>query len=181
MIVGISGKKHSGKSTVGNYLHARMQGSMLLPFAFKVKEISRDLFGASLAHTDGSEQDKNRITACGKWTGRQVMQLVGESMRSIWTDCWIHAWESEVVAAWAEHGAIPIIVPDVRHENEVDKIHEMGGIVIRLLRAPYADLHVSEVALDSYQGFDLEIDNDGQSAEETCFEAFAFCRERGVL
>jgi hypothetical protein len=110
------------------------------------------------------------------------MQLVGQSMRTIWADCWVHAWENEVVATWAEYGAVPIIVPDVRYRNEVAKIKEMGGIVIRLTRHPFEDMHPSEIELDGcMDSFDLILDNAMQDEAETCGEALAFCRERGIV
>ena len=181
MIIGLSGKKGSGKSTVAEYLHRRLEGSARLPFAFKLKGLAQDCFGATLTQVYGSEEKKNEVTACG-YSGRDLMQKIGEAMRGIWPDCWIYAWEAEVVSIWEQNGtAFPVIVEDVRYENEVARIRKMGGIVIRLTRAPYVDAHGSETELDGYAGFDAVIRNERMTVEETCAEVLAVCREKGVV
>jgi hypothetical protein len=178
MIIGLSGKKGSGKSTVAEYLHRKLDGSMRLPFAFKLKLLAQECFGASMEQVYGDKKDT--MTECGM-TGRETMQRVGAAMRSIWPDCWINAWQHEVVGIWAESGSVPVIVEDVRYENEVRLIKKMGGIVIRLTRSPAADLHESEVALDRYAAFDAVIQNEGMTVGDTCAEVASICREKGIV
>jgi hypothetical protein len=180
VIVGLSGKKGSGKSTVAGYLHRHMDGALRLPFAFRLKEIAQECFGAEAVQVNGDESQKNTLTQCGL-TGRELMQRIGHDLREIWPDCWVRAWETEVVAMWAEAGAAcPIIVEDVRYRNEVEVIRKMGGIVIRLTRAPHQDFHDSEVALDDYEDFDAVI-LDGLTVDETCAAVMEVCRDQGVV
>lgn len=180
MIIGISGQKGSGKTTVANHLHRKIDGAQILPFAFKVKQISQECYGASAIQVDGTEAQKNSDTPCGL-TGRQLMQNIGTAMRSIWPDVFVHTWESEVDRIWAEEGMSPIIVPDVRFVNEVEKIKAMGGIVIRLKRRPYQDNHESETALLTYKKFDLVMDNTNQTEDETCMAVLDYCLETGIV
>lgn len=181
MIVGISGKKHSGKSYVAEYLLRHIEGSIRVPIAGKLKEIAQELFGCLPDHVYGSGDAKTRMALCGK-SARDVMQMVGQSMRGIWPDCWIHAWEHEVVSLWAEWGVPqPIIVDDVRYPNEAKRIRSMGGLLIRLTRNPAPDNHLSETALDDWREWDLVVDNNFQAPDETAAEILAFCREKGVV
>ncbi len=181
MIVGLSGKKGSGKSTVAGYLHRHMDGALRLPFAFRLKEIAQECFGAEAVQVNGDESQKNTLTQCGL-TGRELMQRIGHDLREIWPDCWVRSWEAEVVSRWAEWGTpMPIIVEDVRYANEARKIKEMGGIVIRLTRAPWRDGHGSENGLDQFEEFDEVIENDGMGVDETCEAALSICREHGVI
>lgn len=180
MIIGISGQKGSGKTTVANYLQRRIDGAMILPFAFKVKQIAQECYGATAIQVDGTEVQKNTVTQCGQ-TGRQLMQNIGTAMRSIWPSVFVHAWDHEVLKIWAECGVSPVIVPDVRFVNEVEKIKAWGGIVIRLKRRPFRDNHESETALMTYKKFDLCVDNTDQTEAETCNEVLAYCQEKGIV
>jgi hypothetical protein len=157
-----------------------IEGAQIIPMAVRLKEIARDCFRATPAQIDGTEQQKNEITECGI-TGRDLMQRIGSAMRAINHNAWVNAWESEVVATWAE-GLCPVIVPDVRFQNEIEKIRAMGGIIIRLTRNPHGgDGHESENGLNDYTGFDLVIDQEGKDEFQTGFEAVMFCRENGIV
>lgn len=182
MIVGLSGKKGAGKSTVARYLHRRIDGAVILPFAEPMKDICVRLFGAERLQVDGTNEQKNTVTACGL-TGREVQQRVGSVMRGIWPACWVMAWKNEVDAIRAEYGgAVPIIVPDLRFDNEAFQILGMGGIILRLTRSPHEpDLHESETALDRFREWSAVIDNAFMDERETCVEALDVCRRMGVV
>lgn len=54
------------------------------------------------------------------------------------------------------------LVTDVRFPNEAQAIKERGGLLVRINRGTPADnQHISETALDDYEGFDIVIDNNG--------------------
>ena len=146
MLIGISGKKQSGKSTIAQYLIE--QGCVgILCFADKIKEIVRDLFfEPEEDYIDlDSEAGKQTVLRCG-WTPRELLQIVGTDLfRSLYRDVWINAFKNQMYLV--EHYPV-VVVPDVRFENEVEFIHSMGGKVIRLTRQPFPDQHESETALD---------------------------------
>jgi hypothetical protein len=180
MIIGLSGKKGSGKTTLARYLHRQLEGSAVMPFAGPLKDLAMELFGCEAVQVNGDEKQKTSLALCGL-TGREVMQRVGAAMRDVWPDCWVHAWKKSVVSAWAEHGsAFPVIVDDVRYPNEVEAIRDMGGIVIRLNRHPLRiDDHESETALDDWRQWDVVIEDIG--IEETKAEALQICRDKGII
>jgi hypothetical protein len=181
MIVALSGKKGAGKSTVARYLHRRLEGSQIIAFAEPLKRIAVELFGAESIQVNGNEDQKNTVAHCGL-TGRETMQRLGAALRDIWPACWIHAWKSAVESAWAEHGMVPVIVPDLRYMNELCQVLGMGGIVIRLTRDPYpADQHPSETDLDRCDLFTATIANSAMTEDEANAEALAICERMGVM
>lgn len=187
MIIGISGRKQSGKTTIGKFLVEQLDGARSIDFADELKRICQGMFGATHLQVYGSDTDKNTLVKCGL-SARELMQTVGSSMRAVWPDCWVNAWARSVKAHWAVWGVCPVITADVRYPNEVAKIHEMGGIVLRLRRGGIADGHESETALDEVYGrthregngvyFDAVIEP--CSEEEACVLALRIAREQGI-
>jgi len=157
MIIGISGKKQAGKTTIANHIGNRISHDLIGFFSYP-KRIIRMCFNV---HGDQDSQEvKDSMLPCGK-TVRQLQQYIGTDIfRAIDENCWINAYE--YLVAEAEQSDWPpehIITPDVRFPNEVKCIHRLGGIVIRLLRNPCNETHESETALDDYDGFDVMVDN----------------------
>ncbi len=150
-IIGLSGRKLSGKTTAVNHVCRRYAARepVVRSFAGPLKEVVIDLFtplewGLLIGDLD-EERWKNKVTPCGK-TIRELLQIVGTDWcRSLWPDVWTNAMAREVDRCGA--GAL-VLIPDVRFPNEVRFIQERGGHVIRLLRAPLEDTHPSETALD---------------------------------
>jgi len=165
-IIGISGKKQSGKTTAAMFLN-RMTPSVVVPIADGIKSIVKVCFGATEEQINGTDEQKNTLLPCEK-TAREVMQLIGTDwFRELDDRCWIMYLEHTM------HRYHPqlFIIPDVRFANEVQFIQEGGeGHVIRLLRAPFAnnDAHISETELDDApEGFfDAVIDNRAMSVDE---------------
>ena len=59
-----------------------------------------------------------------------------------------------------------VVIDDVRFLNEVEMIHRLGGRVIRIDRpGPAESTHASETELDSFDGWDGVIVNDGTLRE----------------
>lgn len=86
-----------------------------------------------------------------------------------------------VIELYKAHGTVPIqvdgavklikpepnsvsrwIITDVRFPNECDAIKSRGGTLIKVVRGERKDNeHISETALDNYNGIDFVIDNNG--------------------
>ena len=152
MIIGISGKKGSGKDTVAEYCIDHLPEHVCgdrLAMADSLKEFYFDYClnaGTSYSQLNCQEFKKQKH-ACGK-THRQMLQEIGCAMREIWPDFWIYRWEKlydDIISA-----SSICFVPDVRFLNEVKKIQDMGGKVLRLTRNVHDDQHESETALDDF-------------------------------
>jgi hypothetical protein len=65
---------------------------------------------------------------------RQLLQSVGEAMRAVDQDYFVHALANELTTRFAEsddaRGAV--IIPDVRYLNEAAFVHLVGGILVYL-------------------------------------------------
>jgi hypothetical protein len=164
MIIGLSGKKQSGKTTISN-----MFFDLLGPFcgvhsfAEPLKYIVLTCFVPSEWNWKmddfNSEENKRKVTPCGK-TVRELLQIIGTDwFRSIYPDVWVNAFKNDLLCSADTHH----IVTDVRFPNELRAIQNMGGIVIRTLRHPFEDNHPSETALDEVQEHTMDFDSDDVS------------------
>lgn len=163
-IFGASAKKQGGKSTFLEMLGSTFGTDKVevIRMADCLKETVIACFipydwGMVIEDLDKDEV-KNVMLPCGK-TIRQVLQMVGTDMfRGIWDNCWVNAWKGRVLDSDAD----VILVPDVRFPNELKAVQGMGGFVIRLTRAPFAneDQHSSETALDQVEYDSLHIMDD---------------------
>ena len=64
-------------------------------------------------------------------------------------------------------GVKVVFISDMRFPNEADLVKELGGCVIRIQRPGLddGDGHASEHALDDYQGWNAEINNNADLAK----------------
>lgn len=151
-------------------------------FADKLKEMASILTGNDITLWEKGEY-KNQLNALFGVTNREILQGLGNGAREqICPDVWVKALFSAYKTitipeyGYTEMGErLPVnmatiepywIIPDVRMPNEAQAIKERGGILIRVNRKTKSfDTHISEVALDDYEGFDYIIDNNGTIEE----------------
>lgn len=147
-------------------------------FASALKDIAMGLFNIPRENLFGTDEQKNAISPynwedmptkvkgkSGPMTYREFVQYFGTNIcRKIYPDIWTNRLIGDIQA----EESLYALVSDVRFPNEVDAIKKAGGKVIRLLRSSDEDEHESETALDSYEDFDLVIDNTNMTIQETC-------------
>lgn len=94
-------------------------------------------------------------------TYRQLLQLWGtEYRRKQDPDYWVKRLEKKL------RGLERVVIDDVRFPNEVEMVQRLGGRVIRIDRpGPAESTHASEIELDSFDGWDDVIVNDGTLRE----------------
>ena len=159
-------------------------------FADPLKAISMQLFGLTEEQCFGSDEQKNtpinikweNMPLIGDRTGfmsaREFLQYFGTDVcRRIKDSIWVDSCIKRILQSGTEMA----IVPDVRFPNEVKAIQEAGGKVIRLDRKPREDGHPSEVALDTYKGFDYYIKNHDMTIDETNMKLLDVLKEWGWL
>ena len=126
LVLGIAGKKTSGKSTLAWAL-APWLNAKIAPFASAIKGGQSYVLGV-LAFKPQMDDEV-----------RESLRNAGMAGRNLREDLWIEVWKANFGNLEAA------IVPDVRFENEVEFIHSLGGKVI-YLSLPNAedDPHPSE-------------------------------------
>lgn len=176
-LIGMIGKKRSGKDTVAKTLIDR-HGFKRYAFADPMRSALLDLnpylapvaYPGSLTTTDpvrladyvdalGWEMAKENPEV------RRLLQNYGVSVREhVQPDAWVTA-TTRKVAADLDEGR-PVVITDVRFPNEAEAITAFGGYLVRVHRPGLlsTDTHISEVALDGYTA-DRDIYNDGSLAE----------------
>lgn len=173
VLIGISGKKRSGKDTFGDFLEQYSQNKYLrYSFADPLKKICKELFMFDDEQLYG---DKKEVVD-ERWniTPRRVLQVVGtELFRDTLSTTTPELeyigknfWTIQFTKWYQQNKDKHIIVPDVRFQNEVDVIKENGGIVINvtaLQRLTNTDGHSSEN--DELTGFGYTLENNGTLEE----------------
>lgn len=170
-LIGISGKKRSGKDQfVNTFLkyHAdnKLEKFIHKKFAGKLKQICALITG-KLINDFSDPQQYDMMLDGWNMTVRELQQKVGtEAFRNnVSNDTWVNA----LFCDWLNNDRSQKgwIISDVRFPNEVKAIKDRGGIVIRINRTglPNTDMHDSEIALDDYTEWDYIINNDGSLEE----------------
>jgi len=161
MIIGITGKKRSGKDEVGIYLYNKykfVRYALADPMKWAVQDIflmtKRQLWG------DRKEIVDNRYGV----TPRQLLQVVGTELfqydiykhlpdlkvpaRELWINRF-KLWYKKTTKKTGFEG--DVCITDVRFVHESKLIREMGGIIIKLERPSLnyeEDKHASEQEID---------------------------------
>ena len=161
MIIGISGYKQSGKSTVGNIIHNLLsiptQSWEIKQFSTKLKEICSILTGIPI---EDFEKEEVKSSALGEewryyedgvkqyYTVRYLLQRVGtDAMRDvIHPDVWVNALMKDYhgdkfgvnsrtkESIYAVDGLPNWIITDVRFPNEAKAIKDKEGVIVRINR-----------------------------------------------
>lgn len=162
-IIGISGKIGVGKTTLTNKLMRMLPGTWVrLAFADALKREVAVKFGfdRKFCYTPEGKDTEVHIPRVGYLKVREIMQWYGVARREENPDYWIEAARKEIEAL-RRRGIDGVIIDDVRFENEARYVRANGDLLVRLepypgwKPSPGAEKHVSETALDLYQGWDL--------------------------
>lgn len=159
-LVGIAGKKRRGKNTAAE---------ALVPFGFQVWGFADELKKAALdldPVIDSNLRLRELVDEFG-WEKakdfhevRRILQVLGtEVIRNRDHDFWVTAMQRR----WEEGLYPPIVVADVRFDNEAEWIHLHGGFVLQIDRPDWIDdfdAHESEAGVSPHM-VDAVIVNDG--------------------
>ncbi len=177
-IIGVSGKARSGKNTFADMLAEELHKQIgvayvMMAYADVLKKMAQNeldlswdqLWGESKEAEDKRYIKKVNTDSDGEWltywTGREIMQSLGEFYRAIDGLFWV----KKLFRTIDEKEYQSVIITDVRYPNEVDPVVERGGYHVRVNR-PEADevhgtTHASETSLDAPYKVDFTIMNTG--------------------
>lgn len=155
-IIGICGKKFSGKSTVGLYLEDEYNYKQIA-FADALKDICKIIFGLTTEQLNGDL--KETVDEYWNTTPRKILQFVGtdlfknrigELLPHIGSTIWIEIVKRNILQEWNTHPNTKFVITDIRFVDEIDFIHNIGGKVIKITRpSTHIDTHVSEVNINN--------------------------------
>ena len=154
MIIGISGKMGTGKTTLANHL-VELCGGRRVSFADALREEVADIFCLPLEAMTLRDCKEHMLVPVGfnPMSLRQLLQWWG-ALRRVSDDCY---WVDITMSMVAKDELV--IIDDVRYYNEACAIKAAGGQVIRL--DPYPEWrpgigaeHLSETDLDGGFAFD---------------------------
>jgi hypothetical protein len=164
VIISLSGKKRSGKTTVANYLIAK-HGFVEVSWAEPLKEIiGRKLFGLTDDQLYGPAELREAVVEEWGKSPRQILQIVGTDLfrKHFDMDFWVKIGMREIKKHQAA-GNNKIVISDTRFPNEAMAVLALKGSCINVRKIANADdpktpddNHASENALDNWE-FDYVI------------------------
>jgi hypothetical protein len=192
MLIGIAGKKRSGKDTAAQALEAQL-GFRRLSFAGPLKALAGTFLGVDAMVEDfkartvlASKSGQFVWAAPDYLTGRDVLQRLGQAARVVFgPDFWVRQCMTEVTRLLdaADDAGLEgerIVISDVRYLSELRAIKQAGGYIIRLNRADGwddGDRHSSEAELpDTSNFYDLIVSS--PSAEIGAARVVSWAKER---
>ncbi len=146
-IIGLTGKKNSGKSTIATYLQNKY-GFVELTFAEPLKMACIDIFDLSHNQVFGEQSDKETIDTFWDTTPRKILQQVGSAIRALeppLNSVWIRNLKKRINALIANNPDVCIVVSDVRYGDEAQMLKEFGTKLVQIIRPnDHYDDHESE-------------------------------------
>ena len=164
-IIGFGCTAQVGKDTAAEYLEERFPGQVKrVAFADKVKDAAMLVFGLSHEQCYGSQEIKETIDPRYGLTPREIMQGIGQKMREIYDLIWVDTLFNTTIPEAEAQGYDCAVISDVRYPNEGDKVHSVGGDLVKVTRkgsgVTVGAEHSSETAMRDYQDFDYILEND---------------------
>jgi hypothetical protein len=166
-IIGITGKKFSGKDTLAKYFIDKY-GYKRIAFADVLKDICKTIFNFSDDQLYGNKKEEEDIY--WKITPRKVLQFIGtELFRNqignilplIGDKIWIESVRKQILLNENQK----YIITDIRFQNELDMVTELGGMTMKIRRDNLVyDTHDSEINISTFI-VDHEIENNNTIEE----------------
>lgn len=162
MLIGVLGKKYHGKDTIADYL-CQNYNFTKLTLAEPLKDICKTLF--QFTDQQLNSELKDVIDLRYGVTPRKIMQYIGTDILrndiqriipNIQQNLWVNILINKIKSLEGN-----IVISDVRCENEILRIREEGGIIIKVVRPSVVndDEHETEKNIDHFEG-DYEVENE---------------------
>ena len=140
LIVGLSGPKYVGKSTVADHLE-RCLGFRRLSMATPLKDMMLAVFGIDYNGLSSIEKESPH-PGLGNNTPRQVLQSFGDYLKSLDDAVLVKIMRRKIA-----HSSHPVVIDDIRRDDEAVMVKELGGVVLRVARTSHQlvpDTHPTE-------------------------------------
>ena len=164
MIIGLVGKKGSGKDTMADFLVENYHFKQYA-YAEPLKKLCQDLFCLTDAQVN-CHALKETIDERWNKSPRQILQQVGTDLfrKHYDENIWVKILKEKLKMESKDQN---IVVSDIRHQNELDTVTEFKNFVIfRIVRPGHdaSDPHSTENNTLTYENM-ITIDNNGSIQE----------------
>ena len=178
-LIGVSGKRGSGKDTFAGLLRKHYVGfSSAISFAEKLKtQVMKDF---NLSKEQVYTELKEVVDPRYNKTPRDILISIAECYRSIDPAYWVKGIEDSFDLRGDVYFNRLYIVTDLRYPNEAEYLKSKGGMLIRLNRSEKLNVYgknlevYGEQALDDYKGFSYILD---ASQNETLEQLEVFAKK----
>lgn len=156
-LIGIVGRKRSGKDTLAGFISGMSPGTRVLSFAGPLKQACKHAY-----HLSDDQLDDTKDVIDHRWgmTPRDMMKSLG-----------VNYFRSQDDGHWTKNMSfrleglgknVTVVISDIRFQNEAAFVREHGGVLIHVSRdlESNSDDHVSEQTTDAIE-CDHYIRNDG--------------------
>lgn len=129
IIIGISGKKRTGKDTVADRICGKYYFNRA-SFADPIKESASLIFGFTEEQLRGDK--KEVVDPVWGFTPRWAMQQIGTDLfrENIDKEVWVKSMKRRILTSTKSFW----VIPDVRFPNEMKAIKDMGGYMLKVRR-----------------------------------------------
>lgn len=161
-LLGIAGRKGSGKDTLGTYLSHF--GYECLAFADPIKSGLEVMLGLDVPRAGACKEEP---VAGWDVSFRELMQTLGDWGRTVCGEAvWVDLAARRLARVRLYDGADRVVFTDVRRANEADWIRAQGGLVLHLARPgrAWTDPHPTEAGVAPVEGEPCLV-NDGTIAQ----------------
>lgn len=168
-LIALHGSAGSGKSVVARHLKFEHK-FQVVKFAGPLKAALRAILAeagednVSIEEMIEGKLKESRVAVLGMSTPRRAMQTLGTEWGRDCMDSyfWVRLAANKI--SRLRRAGIPVVVDDMRFDNELAAIRKMGGFAVEIVRPQYTHemyaedpSHVSETAL---KGLDARLSND---------------------
>lgn len=167
MIIGITGKAHSGKTTIANRLFTH-GAARIINFADPMKAFCFEVFAFSNEQLNGALKeigDPRYVRPNGELlTPRFALQTLGTEWGR---NCYPNVWTELGVrrAQFDERAGKLAVIGDVRFLNEAEAVRKAGGVIWKVIRPHMVGLEVGANHPSEVEGSAIQADrvfyNDG--------------------
>ncbi len=144
MIIGLTGRKRSGKDSVATIIKNLQPDANSFSFAGPLKKAVSAVFGFEIT-------DEHKEVPLTLWNAspRQLLQRTGDKLKELYPDIFVKSMESRITQCNQD---ITIIITDVRFNNEAEFVLSKGGFIIEINAdkrlGKSSDTHCSEKGID---------------------------------
>lgn len=151
LVIGIHGKKRSGKDTMANYMKRmlELQGENVKVFSFAspLKKATSELFCIPMKRIEEKEVP---LDDWDSKTPRYLLQSLGDAARQLFPDIFIRTMKNRIDQC--KNNTI-VIISDIRFNDEAKLVHNFNGKVFTVdaskrLKFKLKDNHCSEKGID---------------------------------